>query len=252
MNTPAENTSILIVVGREDTDDLEAQVRGSRYAWNIRLISVDALLRLLKLRVSLDDLSVESQIREILVPQEFTRLDRIVDLVFATAEESQESDDVDVADDVASETNAPRGPKANFHGMVIPEIERKLGVSLVKAGRVIWKTPDEQYMLSCQVASRRPEKEGVDFWFGLKRTTKELLEAHSSDGTYCAFGCGSKALTALIPFTAISPILDECWTSPDKEGNVLHWHLRFKMIDGRLRLLFSQDRESLDVQPYVI
>lgn len=37
------NSSILIVVGRKDTGDLEAQVRGSKHAWDIRIISVDAL-----------------------------------------------------------------------------------------------------------------------------------------------------------------------------------------------------------------
>ena len=41
------SSSILIVVGREDTGDLEAQIRGSRHAWDVRLISVDALIRLM-------------------------------------------------------------------------------------------------------------------------------------------------------------------------------------------------------------
>src|SRR5579864_8923739 len=39
----SERSSILIVVGREDTGDLEAQIRGSQHAWDIRLISVDGL-----------------------------------------------------------------------------------------------------------------------------------------------------------------------------------------------------------------
>ncbi|MCP4685975.1 MAG: hypothetical protein GY867_11115 [bacterium] len=33
-----ERSSILIVVGRADTGDLEAQIRGSRHGWDIRLI----------------------------------------------------------------------------------------------------------------------------------------------------------------------------------------------------------------------
>ena len=40
-------SSILIVVGRQDTGDLEAQIRGSRHAWDIRLVSVDSLIRLM-------------------------------------------------------------------------------------------------------------------------------------------------------------------------------------------------------------
>jgi hypothetical protein len=43
-------SSMLVVVGREDTGDLEAQIRGSRYAWDMRVTSVDALLRMLKLK----------------------------------------------------------------------------------------------------------------------------------------------------------------------------------------------------------
>jgi hypothetical protein len=42
-NQAASPASILIVVGREDTGELEAQVRGSRHAWDMRLISADAL-----------------------------------------------------------------------------------------------------------------------------------------------------------------------------------------------------------------
>ena len=37
------NSSMLLVVGRQDTGDLEAQIRGSRHAWDVRIISVDAL-----------------------------------------------------------------------------------------------------------------------------------------------------------------------------------------------------------------
>ena len=42
----SKSASILIVVGREDTGALEAQVRGSRFAWDIRLISVERLIKL--------------------------------------------------------------------------------------------------------------------------------------------------------------------------------------------------------------
>jgi hypothetical protein len=44
-NRIPRNASILIVVGREDTGALEAQVRGSRYAWEMRLISVERLIK---------------------------------------------------------------------------------------------------------------------------------------------------------------------------------------------------------------
>ena len=51
----ADQSSILIVVGRKDTGDLEAQIRCSRYAWDIRLISIDALIRLMRLKEEIED-----------------------------------------------------------------------------------------------------------------------------------------------------------------------------------------------------
>ena len=80
-------SSILMVVGREDTGELEAQIRGSRHAWGIRLISVDSLIRLMLLKQKLDDPAIIRKIYEILVPREFTKLDEIVELVFSTAED---------------------------------------------------------------------------------------------------------------------------------------------------------------------
>ena len=51
-----KESSVLIVVGRKDTGDLEAQIRGSRHAWDMRLISIDALLRLMLLKQQVEDL----------------------------------------------------------------------------------------------------------------------------------------------------------------------------------------------------
>ena len=58
----AENASFLIVVGRKDTGDLEAQIRGSRYGWDFRLISVDSLMKLVQLKENLNDEKTVKQI----------------------------------------------------------------------------------------------------------------------------------------------------------------------------------------------
>ena len=82
-----DQSSILVIVGREDTGELEAQIRGSRHAWDVRLISVDALVRLMTIRQDVDDPATEAQIRSLLVPREYTRVDEIIDVVFATTED---------------------------------------------------------------------------------------------------------------------------------------------------------------------
>src|SRR5438552_6857174 len=79
------NASILIVVGREDTGALEAQVRGSRYAWDMRLISIERLIKLVQIKEKSDDSSTLNQIRQLLQPFEYTKIDKIIDVIFTTA-----------------------------------------------------------------------------------------------------------------------------------------------------------------------
>jgi hypothetical protein len=84
-----ENSSILIIVGRQDTGDLEAQIRGSKHAWDIRLLSSDSLLKLLMLKETLNDTKTIQQINEILKPNEYTKIDKLIDLIFLTSQDIQ-------------------------------------------------------------------------------------------------------------------------------------------------------------------
>jgi len=79
--------SVLIVVGRQDTGELEAQFRGSRHAWDMRLISADALIKLVQLKEDAEGTDTGRKIRSLLAPREFTRLDQLVDVMFTTAKD---------------------------------------------------------------------------------------------------------------------------------------------------------------------
>jgi hypothetical protein len=86
------DSSVLLVVGRQDTGDLEAQVRGSKHAWTVRMISAEALGKLVALKESTELASAE-KIHELLVPFEYTRLDKIIEIAFTVAEEASDSED---------------------------------------------------------------------------------------------------------------------------------------------------------------
>lgn len=242
-----EDISILIVVGTEDTSDFEAQVRGSRFAWDIRILGVKSLFRLLKLREALDDPKVERQIQDILFPQEFTRLDRIIDLVFATAEDAQNTEAEEDGESEVEEVTVE--PRANFHAAILPRLEKHFSQPLVKRSRVQWGSADDQLLLSCQV-SKLFKTGNADFWFGLKRTTYETLQEHKN--SYCAFGLGSPERVVLIPFSVLAQHLDGFFTSPDSEGGVLHWHVRFANTNKGVALLMQRDKSELDVTEYLL
>src|SRR5262249_1997157 len=90
-NQLTASSSILIVVGRQDTGELEAQVRGSRHAWDVRLISADALIRLVLLKEESDSPETGVKIRSLLIPKEYTRLDGMIDVMFTAAKDVEDT-----------------------------------------------------------------------------------------------------------------------------------------------------------------
>jgi hypothetical protein len=63
-----QGSAVLFVVGRQDTGSLEAQIRGSRHAWAMRVIGVDSLLRLMKLKEKSSSSGVINRIQALLQP----------------------------------------------------------------------------------------------------------------------------------------------------------------------------------------
>jgi hypothetical protein len=151
--------------------------------------------------------------------------------------------DEDVDDDDSGEK------RAGFHAEIIPLIEQNLGTPLVKQARVLWAAPDDSVLVSCQV-SKKFDRTDVDYWFGLKRSTKEALDDHPNG--YCAFGLGSPDKVLLVPFSVVAENIDNLHMSPDQEGKIRHWHIRFREQDGRMELLFVSDQGTLDVSDYFL
>ena len=70
------NFSGLIVVGQQDTWDLERQIRGGRFAASVRILSITALLKLLMVHDKQPKRA--TKINSLLQPHDFTRLDHLV------------------------------------------------------------------------------------------------------------------------------------------------------------------------------
>jgi len=117
----SSSSSILIIVGREDTGELEAQVRGSRHAWDIRLISADALIKLVQLKENAEGNETGLKIRSLLAPMEYTRLDSMIDVMFTTAKDVEGAiSGTSVAaevEDASSDTPEVDLPQANEKGV---------------------------------------------------------------------------------------------------------------------------------------
>ena len=228
-----EKSSILVVVGRQDTGDLEAQIRGSRYAWDIRLISVDYLLKLLDFKEDVEDPQIAVQIRAILNPQEFTRVDGIVDLLFSAKEDLPEEIQHEDANDDKSTGDEKAFTPASFHESCIQRISEKLEHTLVRRSRATFTTSDEEIAVVCAVSKEYKISDGRRYWFAFHPHQREtLLNAKMG---YVAFGCGSARKLVLIPYKDFDPWISEMNHTKRNDGK-MYWHVHINDEGGKLFL----------------
>ena len=209
-----ESVSLLVIVGREDTGGLEAQIRGSRYAWDMRLISVDALLKIAELKEKLEEPTFE-RIHEILIPKEFTKLDDIADLVLSAAKDSNEENPIEdvVVDDDDAEINRQKKERApvSFHESCVLRAqtrivaEGEIASNLIRRSRATYSTADQKCGVVCLVSKSYDIRGKGHFWFSFRTHQKEFLDEVSRP--YLILGCGSDDRIYLIPGCGFSAIV---------------------------------------------
>jgi hypothetical protein len=242
-----DGSSILIVVGRDETGDLEAQIRGSRHAWDVRLISVDALQRLLALKEEVGDPIIIRKIHEILIPREFTRLDEIADILFSTAEDIKQVDVAGGADEGEKEPGEkkPKFTPVAFHDACIERIQKHINQVLLKRSRATFSSPDNSMAVICAVSKRHV---GGGFWFAIHPHQKEFLEA-SAHG-FVAFGCGSPEKVLLIPASDFTPWLSGMNVTQDKDR--FYWHVYILEEGDNLILHRKKGEKKIDITGYLL
>lgn len=245
---PPDRSFILLVVGRDDTGGLEAQIRGSKHAWDVRLISVDALIRLMKLKESVENPKIHQQIREILLPREFTKVDGIIDLVFLAAEDiGQEEQLVEEHDEDVSERRLKLAP-VNFHEACVTRIQTNLLQKFVRRSRATFVSPDGSLLLICAVSRQHEGPTSPNYWFAFHPHQKEALE--SATESYVAFGCGSEKTILLIPFREFSQWLEGMWTTEREDR--FYWHVAIHNESERFILRRRKGYNNIDLTKYLL
>lgn len=249
-----DHSSILIVVGRDDTGDLEAQIRGSRHAWDVRLISTEALMSLLAVKEELEDPTIQTRIHSVLRPREFTRLDEIVDLLFSTAEDIKQEQIVEgepAEGDEDAELTIDRKPKfvpVSFHDACIHRIEKTLGTSLVKRSRATFASADGTVKVICAISREHVRGGTHSYWFAFHPHQADYLAG--SDLSYVAFGCGSEQQLLLIPYNEFASWLEGMNETTNKDRT--YKHVSIFSADHHLELVRRQGWPRIDLTPFLI
>ena len=252
--------SILIIVGRGETGELEAQVRGSRHAWDMRLISVDALVKLVELKEATEAGVTGAKIRSILVPMEFTRLDTLVDVLFTAAKDVEttvESEAPVTAEADEAVTSASSSPQftdqqvlAERRGRILASLDQRDETKLVKRSRALYWDASHTYRVACTISKRYDKKGASAYWYAYHPNWDAFLKA--GETSYLALGCIDMDVSFVLPLAVIQNHLPELGTT-NKEDIVQYWHLKiFEHNPGFFTLQLPKSGNQLSLKEFTV
>lgn len=241
----------MIVVGRNDTGDLEAQIRGSRFAGEIRIISVGALLRLMNLRENLTDPKTIKHICEILIPKEYIRLDDIVDLVFSVVPKSNQKTAVGKPSEDNEEKTVDTDEKqpTDFRAACIQKWTKKKGVNLDQKTEATYASYDEKVRVVCAVSTKAHEARSAEYWFAFHLHQNKFL-AEAGEG-FVILGCGTLQQILSIPYKKLKPLLKDLGITYRKNGQY-YWHMKIRWKDDKFWLVRKDGKEKVLFSQYLI
>jgi hypothetical protein len=255
--TVGKNASILLVVGREDTGELEAQVRGSRHAWDMRLISVDALVSLVKLKETTEASATGAKIRSVLVPMEYTKLDSLIDVIFSAAKDVETGGGIEAPvepDREGEETSGweftdSKALDAKREAVVLALGSRD-GKRLVKKSRAVYWDAEHTYRAVCTISKRYEKKGSVPYWYAYHPGWDAFL-GEAQQG-YFVLGCMDLDQAFALPVSVLREHLDVLNTTTKPDGTI-YWHI--KIVEpgvNQFALQLPKSGKSLPLEPFTL
>jgi hypothetical protein len=250
-------SSVLIVVGRQDTGELEAQVRGSKHAWDMRLIGIEGLFKIALLhRDSVEQEAVLDKIRAILRPQEYTRVDGLLDVVFETAiavsveerEGSVAAPRQENGQDASQRLDSP-AVKEELRELVFRVMEAREQKKFKKVRRSLYESLDGTTRYSLAISKNYGSPEKASYWYAYHPTQKSFVEMAGHG--FAIFGCEGLGVAVALPSRLIAshlPTLSQT-QSVDRPA---YWHVFIKTSQDRFLLETKKGHSDIDVTDHVL
>lgn len=252
-----EASSILMIVGRDDTGELEAQIRGSRHAWDVRLISIEALLKLLQVKENSNEVETGTKIRSLFNPVEYTRLDRLVDVVFTAATDvevvSPSSETVDGIDTQAA-TSLTKSPYEFTDSTLLQEkrvsiietLSQREGTHLLQKSRAQYWNANRDVRAVCSISKRYSGKNQHPYWYAYHPQWDEFLAAGNQ--AFFVPGCMDLDEAFAVPRDAILSILPKLHQTVRDAG--AYWHLHLTESKDDLGILIPNSPNPFSLKPF--
>ena len=266
-------SSILIVVGREDTGELESQIRGSRHAWDIRLIGADALIKLVRLKESIGDVDTEKKIRSVLVPMEYTKLDTLIDVMFTTVKDIEnvvqvEKQPEDLFSEEETIDNQPKQiiKKSTYEFTdtklleqkrtdIIDALGKRESVTLIKNSQA--KYWDSTHKVRSVITISKKYEHGSSsqyehgYWYAYHPNWSNFLQG--GDKSYFVLGCMDLNIAFTIPQQVIEKYLEYFNITQKKDKASMYWHIYMgKINNNSYVILLPKKHDTISINEYML
>lgn len=247
----------LIVVGRQDTGDLESQIRGSRYAWDMRLLSVEALLKLVLLKENTDEPETLQKIQSLLMPVEYTRLDNLIDIIFTAAKDIDNSDEALPDKGVEETPNSVREKKTfdfshraqieQYRQAALHAFNEKFKTKLIPKSRAMFGDEQASIRVCCSGSKLHNSGNLNQYWYAYHPRWQTYLE-QAADGfmIYCCIG---HQYAYAVPAEVLEAQLKDCYVTQLGKEN-FYWHIELVPEGEAMYLLLRKTGKKIPLTPY--
>lgn len=248
------DTPILIVIGRKDTSSLEAQVRGSRHAWSMRIVGIDALIKLMEVNLTTSSDDVTEKIHTILRPFEYTRIDQIVDVVFTTVEDKEQQIEEEIPhlelvgeQERRTQQRTPREIIDTKKMTSIERLSRRESAAIQKRRNSLYSDPLDD-VHAVVVVSKRYDDNG--YWYAYHGEPHRKFLSQGKKG-FLMLAMTDKDFAFAVPFDALEKIWEDLHQTVLASGRI-YKHLSTYEVDGKFHLRIRNANAQLALDPYKV
>jgi hypothetical protein len=214
-----------------------------------------------------NDFDTGAKVRSLFAPVEYTRLDRMVDVVFTAATDVEVAlddphpqsleDGIDAADSPTATSSALSGHKAPYQftdGALLQEKRLRIidalgsreGAHLLQKSRAQYWNAGHDVRAVCSISKRYEGKNQNPYWYAYHPQWAGFLD--DADRAFFVLGCMDLSRAFAIPREAIRSILAKLHQSVRESG--AYWHIHLIERHGEIQILIPNSAEGFPLEQF--
>jgi hypothetical protein len=197
---------------------------------------------------------VMEKIHEVLRPFEYTRIDRIVELVFTTAEDRSDQIEEPASESFSEEQHdyamvrTDRDTVETVKQAIVSRLSAKLKIQLRRVRHSLYSNSEDSVRAVLAV-SKKYEGKSFDYWYAYHDSPQRTFLSASQNG-YMVFGCVDSGDAYAVPYELLETAIENLYVTVKKDGrNYKHVYLSLTPDGAHLTL---RDGNYLDISGHKI